>query len=137
MVKAERLSPENAFKVELCLRYPEKIPHLPDSGFPFCVLERFPSQKRKWALVTFAPHQREVGAAAIQSLSSRLDLRTRDSRQPSKHPPERMARDMWQRLARGGVEHQRGGLFALTQKLVKRLFFISLVQFWWPRVGPS
>lgn len=89
MVKAERLSPENAFKLELCLRYPGKIPHLPDSEFPFCVLERFPSQKRKWALVTSAPHQREVGTAAIQSLSSRLDLRTRESRQPSKHPPER------------------------------------------------
>lgn len=40
---------------------------------------------------------------------------------------------MWQRLAWGGVEHQRGGLFALTQILVKRLFITSLVQFWWPR----
>lgn len=102
MVKAERLSPENAFKLDLWLRYPEKIPHLPDSGFPFCVPERFPSQKRKWALVTSAPHQREVGTAAIQSLSWISGQERADSLQnilQRGQASHSMATDMWQRLA--------------------------------------
>lgn len=83
----QELSSENNFKLALCLHPPERTPHLHGSVFPLRVLERLPRQKGKCPLEASAPCQGEVGTAATQPLSYRLELRRRESAWPSKQRP--------------------------------------------------
>ena len=105
MAKAEGVSSENTFKLEFPSSLSrERTLHLRGSTFPFCVLEILPSQKGKCALVASVPQQREVGTAATQPLSYRLDLRARESTQLQnslcgEQAPPYMAKNTWLRLA--------------------------------------
>lgn len=88
MVKEGRLGGENTSKLEFCLHSPEKTPHLPDSVLPFCGLERFSSQQRKWPFGDIcSPIRGRWEQLPPSPLAPGLALRTRESRQPSKHPP--------------------------------------------------
>lgn len=144
MVKEGRLGGENTSKLEFCLHSPEKTPYLPDSVLPFCGLERFSSQQRKWPFGDICSPIRGrweqlpssplapgwlSGQEKADSLQSILLQRVGITLYGHGHRPVA-------EVGMGWGWGWDGTPDTLTQQLVKRLFFNTLVQFLMAQVCP-